>query len=126
MPTRKTASTSAPSPAPPTAAVAVVHAVTVDGRRPGPKGGPAGGEDVSAPGDRLPDRIREVLDLIRPAVQEDGGDVEFVTITPEGIVHVRFHGACVGCPSSGQTLQTGIERTLRDRLPEVRGVIAVP
>jgi Fe-S cluster biogenesis protein NfuA len=92
-------------------------------RRPAALDGPTASSGVEG---ALGERIRSVLDLIRPAVQEDGGDVEFVAMTAEGIVQVRFHGACVGCPSSGQTLQNGIERTLRERLPEVRGVIAVP
>lgn len=72
------------------------------------------------------DRVRAILDLIRPAVQEDGGDVELVTVTEDGQVQVRFHGACVGCPSSSITLQTGIERNLRDHVAEVTSVIAVP
>ncbi len=70
-------------------------------------------------------RVEAVLALIRPAVQEDGGDIELVEVTAEGLVKVRFCGACVGCPSSSITLQTGIERNLRDRLPEVTAVIAV-
>ena len=73
----------------------------------------------------LTDEVREVLELIRPAVQADDGDVELVDITPEGVVRVRFHGACVGCPSSAITLQTGIERNLRLRIPQITGVIAV-
>lgn len=73
----------------------------------------------------LEDRVAAVIDLIRPAVQADGGDVEFVGVTPERMVQVRFHGACVGCPSSTLTLQSGIERSLRDRIPEVRGVQTV-
>jgi Fe-S cluster biogenesis protein NfuA len=70
----------------------------------------------------LHDRVTRVIDLIRPAVQSDGGDVELVDITPEGIVKIRLHGACVGCPSSTMTLQTGIERNLKAHVPEVKGV----
>jgi len=73
-------------------------------------------------GQSLTDRVIAVIDLIRPAVQADGGDVEFVDVTDEGVVRVRFHGACVGCPSSTLTLQAGIQRHLRDRVPGVRGV----
>ena len=69
--------------------------------------------------------MRTILDLIRPAVQEDGGDVELVAVTSDGQVQVRFHGACVGCPSSSITLQTGIERNLRTHVAEVTSVIAV-
>lgn len=78
----------------------------------------------SQPAD-LASRVRGVLDLIRPAVQADGGDVELVGVV-DGEVRIRFHGACIGCPSSNLTLQMGIERNLRDRVPEVRRVIAVP
>lgn len=74
----------------------------------------------------LVDRVLAVLDLIRPAVQADGGDIEFVALTAGGEVQIRFLGACVGCPSSAITLQTGIERNLRMRVPEVTGVVAVP
>jgi Fe-S cluster biogenesis protein NfuA len=72
------------------------------------------------------ERVRRILDLIRPAVQDDGGDVELVDMSADGLVRVRFHGACVGCPSSSITLQTGIERNLRDHVPEVTSVIAIP
>lgn len=75
--------------------------------------------DESAP---LRDRVESVLDRIRPAVQSDGGDVELVEITDANVVRVRLHGACVGCPSSKMTLQMGIERTLRENVPEVQSV----
>jgi Fe-S cluster biogenesis protein NfuA len=70
-------------------------------------------------------RVGGVLQQIRPAIQADGGDVELVEVTDEGLVRVRFHGACVGCPSSTMTLKTGIEHSLRERVPEVTGVEAV-
>jgi Fe-S cluster biogenesis protein NfuA len=73
----------------------------------------------------LHSQVRAVLDLIRPAVQSDGGDVELVGVSPGGVVEVRLHGACVGCPSSTITLQTGIERSLRQRIPGVTAVRAV-
>jgi len=73
----------------------------------------------------LREQVARVLDLIRPAVQSDGGDVELVNVTETGIVQVRLHGACVGCPSSTMTLQTGIERNLKQRIPGVTGVLAV-
>lgn len=66
--------------------------------------------------------VHRIIELIRPAVQSDGGDLELVEVTSDGVVKVRFHGACVGCPSSTLTLQSGIERSLRDR---VEGVIRV-
>ena len=73
----------------------------------------------------LRQQVEHVLNLIRPAVQSDGGDVELVDVTGEGEVRVRLHGACVGCPSSTITLQTGIERSLKQRVPGVTSVQAV-
>ncbi len=67
-------------------------------------------------------RVVEILDRIRPVIQDDGGDVELVDITDEGVVRIRLHGACIGCPSSQMTLQMGIEKNLRERVPEVVSV----
>lgn len=80
-----------------------------------------------APPGSLADRVQRILNLIRPAIQADGGDIEFVALTPppENIVQIRMHGACVGCPSSSVTLQTGIERNLREHIPEIGGVQSV-
>ena len=64
-------------------------------------------------------RVEKVISAIRPAVQSDGGDVELVELTPDGVVRIRLHGACVGCPSSQMTLKMGIERNLRLHVPEV-------
>ncbi len=71
------------------------------------------------------EKVQGVIDLIRPAVQADGGDIELVDVNPAGVVRIRFHGACNGCPSSTMTLQMGIERNVRDRVPEVTQVIPV-
>jgi Fe-S cluster biogenesis protein NfuA len=71
------------------------------------------------------DRVQTVIDWLRPIIQSDGGDLELVDVSPEGVVLVRFHGACVGCPSLGSTLQMGIERSLREKVPEVTQVLAV-
>ena len=73
----------------------------------------------------LATRVGWVIERIRPAVQADGGDVELVEVTEEGLVRIRLHGACVGCPSSQMTLKMGIERNLRHHVPEVTGVEAV-
>lgn len=73
----------------------------------------------------LRERVQDVINLIRPAVQADGGDIELVDVQDNGIVSIRFHGACHGCPSSKMTLQMGIERNLRDRIPEVTRVLPV-
>jgi Fe-S cluster biogenesis protein NfuA len=72
------------------------------------------------------ERVQTVINLIRPAVQADGGDIELVDVSEAGVVQIRFHGACNGCPSSTMTLQMGIERNLRERVPEVTQVIPVP
>jgi Fe-S cluster biogenesis protein NfuA len=74
----------------------------------------------------LRQQVQGVIDLIRPAVQGDGGDIELVNVTDEGVVQIRFHGACHGCPSSNLTLHMGIERSLRDQIPQVTRVVAVP
>jgi len=71
------------------------------------------------------DRVQGVLDLIRPAIQADGGDIELVNVTPDRVVQIRFHGACNGCPSSTMTLQDGIERNLREKIPEITSVVPV-
>ncbi len=73
----------------------------------------------------LSGRVKRVIELMRPAVQSDGGDIEFVDVTPEHVVRIRLHGACVGCPSSSITLQHGIERNLKHHVPEVRGVASI-
>jgi Fe-S cluster biogenesis protein NfuA len=73
----------------------------------------------------LRSQVQEVINLIRPAVQADGGDIELVDVLGDGTVHVRFHGACHGCPSSTMTLHHGIERNLRERLPQITRVLPV-
>ena len=70
-------------------------------------------------------RVEAVLDMIRPAVQGDGGDIELLDIV-EGIVQLRLAGACVGCMHSMMTLQAGIERILKQNVPEVKAVEAMP
>ncbi len=70
-------------------------------------------------------RVAFVIDRIRPAVQADGGDLELLEITKTGVVRIKMHGACVGCPSSDMTLRLGIERNLKDRIPEITAVEAV-
>ena len=82
-------------------------------------------EPESTPEPSLEQRVKEVLEMIRPAIQSDGGDLELVEVGSDGVVSVRLHGACVGCPSANITLQMGIERNLRERVPEVTAVRAV-
>lgn len=69
------------------------------------------------------ENVKAVLDEIRPALQADGGDVELLGIK-DGIVSVRLTGACGGCPMSTMTLKMGIERLLKQKLPEVKEVVS--
>jgi len=69
--------------------------------------------------------VEEALERIRPALQADGGDVELIEVTDDGIVRVRLLGACGGCPMATMTLKEGIERLLKEEVPEVQAVEAV-
>jgi Fe-S cluster biogenesis protein NfuA len=69
-------------------------------------------------------KVKEVLDKVRPALQRDGGNVELVEVS-DGTVKVKLTGACAGCPMSTLTLKNGIERILKQEVPEVKEVIAV-
>ena len=71
------------------------------------------------------ERVEEVMNEIRPMLQADGGDVELVDVTEEGVVKVRLTGACGGCPMSQITLSSGIERRLKAAVPEVQRVESV-
>lgn len=70
-------------------------------------------------------KVEEALSQIRPALQRDGGDVQLVDVTPDGVVKVKLVGACGTCPISILTLKRGIEATLKQRLPEIASVEAV-
>ena len=70
------------------------------------------------------EEVKKVLDQIRPALQADGGDVELLEITADGIVKVKLVGACGHCPMSTMTLKMGIERTLKEKVPGVKEVVA--
>jgi Fe-S cluster biogenesis protein NfuA len=72
----------------------------------------------------MKEKVEEVLNKIRPALQADGGDVELVDVV-DGVVSVRLKGACGGCPMSQMTLKMGIERLLKKEIPEVKSVVAV-
>ncbi|MBI1919477.1 MAG: NifU family protein [Geobacter sp.] len=71
------------------------------------------------------EQVKAVLELIRPALQNDGGDVELVDVTPDGIVKVKLVGACGHCPMSTMTLKMGIEKTLKEKVPGVKEVQSV-
>jgi Fe-S cluster biogenesis protein NfuA len=70
-------------------------------------------------------QVQAALELVRPALQADGGDVELVDVTDDGVVSVRLKGACGSCPMSTMTLKMGIERTLKDKVPGVKEVVQV-
>lgn len=70
------------------------------------------------------EKVETALAKIRPTLQADGGDVELVDVN-EGVVSLRLTGACMGCPMSTITLKQGIERVLKEQIPEVKEVIAV-
>ena len=71
-------------------------------------------------------RVQEVIDTIRPLLQADGGDIELVSVDAEaGKVFVRLQGACKGCPGAAMTLKMGVERHLKEKVPEVTEVVAV-
>ena len=71
------------------------------------------------------EKVEAALEKIRPALQADGGDVTLVDVNNEGVVKVALKGACNGCPMASITLQNGIERILKEQIPEVKEVIAV-
>lgn len=71
------------------------------------------------------EEVKKVLDTVRPALQGDGGDVELVEVTEDGVVKVKLVGACGHCPMSTMTLKMGIERTLKEKVPGVKEVISV-
>jgi len=71
------------------------------------------------------DKVAEVIDSIRPALQSHGGDIELVGTDEQNNVNVRLQGACQGCPGARMTMKNGIEKILKERIPEVKEVVAV-
>jgi Fe-S cluster biogenesis protein NfuA len=70
----------------------------------------------------LKEKVEEVLDKIRPSLKADGGNVELVDVTEEGVVKVKLTGACGHCPMSTYTLKLGIEQTIKKEIPEIKSV----
>jgi Fe-S cluster biogenesis protein NfuA len=68
------------------------------------------------------EKVEQVLDKTRPLLRRDGGDVELVDVSPDGVVRVRLKGACGGCPMATMTLKNFIERSLKNEVPEVTSV----
>lgn len=76
--------------------------------------------------DRMKEQVEQALDMIRPALQNDGGDIELVGVDEAtGVVSVKLVGACVGCPMSQITLKNGVEKVLKQVVPEVTAVESV-
>jgi Fe-S cluster biogenesis protein NfuA len=73
---------------------------------------------------KMRERVEKALEKIRPALQADGGNIELVDVT-DGVVKVKLTGACGGCPMSQMTLKMGVERTLKQQVPEVKSVESV-
>jgi len=73
----------------------------------------------------MKEKVESALNKIRPSLKADGGDVELVEVTSDGVVKVRLTGACAGCPMSQMTMKMGIERIIKDEVPEIKEVVAV-
>jgi Fe-S cluster biogenesis protein NfuA len=71
------------------------------------------------------EKVTEVIDGLRPALQGHGGDIELVAAEDDNTVKVRLQGACQGCPGAAMTMKMGVERILKERVPEVKEVVAV-
>ncbi len=72
----------------------------------------------------MKEKVEAALDEIRPALQADGGGVDLISVV-DGVVSVKLTGACGGCPMSTMTLKMGIERVLKEKLPEIKEVVSV-
>ncbi len=83
----------------------------------------ARGRTATKKPETLTDRVEAVLHTLKPLVRRDGGDIELVEVDDDGVVRVRLLGACIGCPSSSLTLALGIEKNLKDQIPEVSRVV---
>ena len=73
----------------------------------------------------LKERVEDALNKVRPSLQADGGDVELIEVGEDGIVKVKLQGTCAGCPMSQMTLKMGIEKILKQNVPEVKSVESI-
>ena len=73
----------------------------------------------------LEDKVKDTIETLRDALQSHGGDVELVGIDEDNTVRVRLQGACQGCPGAAMTMKMGVERILRQKVPQIKGVVAV-
>lgn len=70
-------------------------------------------------------KVQEAINIVRPNLQADGGDVELVDVSDDGIVKVKLTGACHGCPMSQMTLKMGIEKIIKQQVPGIKEVVSV-
>ncbi len=75
--------------------------------------------DKSMNSPTLEQKVISIIDQIRPYLQQDGGDIEFIELTPENVVKVKLQGACGSCPHAKMTLKSGVEQTIKNYLPEI-------
>ncbi len=73
----------------------------------------------------MKEKVQEAINIVRPNLQADGGDVELVDVTADGVVKVKLTGACHGCPMSQMTLKMGIEKIIKQQVPGIKEVISV-
>jgi Fe-S cluster biogenesis protein NfuA len=73
----------------------------------------------------MKEQVQKALEKVRPGLQADGGDVELVDVSPDGVVKVKLTGACHGCPMSQMTLKMGIEKIIKQQVPSVKEVLSV-
>jgi len=82
--------------------------------------------DTNEKNNGLVEKVRPVIESVRGILQQDGGDIELIGVDEQtGVVSVRLQGACKGCPGAAMTLKMGVERHLKQRVPEVKQVVAV-
>jgi len=70
----------------------------------------------------LEEKVKSIIEQIRPFLQQDGGDIEYVELTAENVVKVKLQGACGTCPHAKMTLKQGVESTVKEHLPEIKAV----
>ena len=73
----------------------------------------------------MQDQVRRVVEQLRPVIQADGGDIELMSVSEDGVVTLKLQGSCSGCGSAAETLRNGIERWIRNKVPGVREVASV-
>jgi Fe-S cluster biogenesis protein NfuA len=73
----------------------------------------------------MKEQVQKAIDLVRPGLQADGGDIELVDVSTDGVVKVKLTGACQGCPMSQMTLKMGIEKIIKQQVPDIKEVISV-